>query len=279
MPEGAGPRLPSARESEESTIVVDGNGTHWTTVALGEIDSTNNEARRRVASGAIEKPTLIRADRQTAGRGRGANAWWSDAGSLTFSLVFAPDHFGLRSHQLPRVAIATAVGLIEAMEQGRLLPPGVLGIRWPNDIESIDGKKLGGILPEAIRNPRGADFLIVGIGLNVSTDLDAAPPAVQALATSIQRLGGVPVDVETFLATALRCLDSAMTDLATEDARLFDCWRSRDLLLGRRARVVVGERTLEGRGRGIDPEGRLRLELDDGSLESVVAGQVLRENP
>jgi BirA family biotin operon repressor/biotin-[acetyl-CoA-carboxylase] ligase len=176
------------------------------------------------------------------------------------------------------VAIATAVGVIEAVEQLGIVPSGVLGIRWPNDMETVDGKKIGGILPEAIRDPQGAEFLVVGIGLNIATDLDGAPAAVQAMATSIERIGGVPVDVEWLLSTALRCIDSTMTLLATEDASLFESWQARDLLLGRRARVVVGDRTLVGEGRGIDPEGRLWLALEDGSLEPVVAGQVLRES-
>lgn len=253
------------------------NSTDWETIAFDEVDSTNNEARRRVASGTLTVPTLIRTGRQTAGRGRGANTWWSDRGSLTFTLVFAPPHYGLRTEQLPRVAIATAVALIEAIEETRAAPPGILGIRWPNDLESRDGKKLGGILPEAIRDPRGAEFLVVGIGLNVSTNLDAAPPFVRALATSIEALGGAAVDVEAFLATALVCFDRAMTALAAEDTRLAGCWQARDLLFGHRVRVVTGDRTLVGEGRGIDPEGRLWLALDHGSLEAIVAGQVLRD--
>jgi BirA family biotin operon repressor/biotin-[acetyl-CoA-carboxylase] ligase len=248
-------------------------------IVLEEVDSTNNEARRRVAAGTMPRPTLIRAERQTAGRGRGANLWWSDSGSLTFSLVFPPSHYGLRSHQFPRVAIAAAVGVIEAVEQLGVVPPGVLGIRWPNDLESIDGKKLGGILPEAIRDPNGADFLVVGIGLNIATDLDGAPPEVRDMATTIAQLGGVPVDTQWLLSTVLRCMDSVMISLAMEAAALSESWQARDLLLGRRATVLIGDRTLAGQGRGIDAEGRLWLALDDGSLEAVVAGQVLRESP
>jgi BirA family biotin operon repressor/biotin-[acetyl-CoA-carboxylase] ligase len=254
------------------------NWTAWETVALEEVDSTSSEARRRVASRALPRPTLIRAERQNAGRGRGANLWWSDSGSLTFSLVFPPRHYGLQNRQLPRVAIAAAVGVIEAVEQLGVVPPGTLGIRWPNDLESIDGKKLGGILPEAIRDPDGADFLVVGIGLNIATDLNGAPPAIQEMATTVERLGGVPVDVEWLLGTMLRCIDSVMVSLAAEAPALSESWQARDLLLGKRATVLIGERTLVGEGRGIDAEGRLWLALDDGTLEAVVAGRVLRQS-
>jgi biotin-(acetyl-CoA carboxylase) ligase len=74
-------------------------------------------------------------------------------------------------------------------------------------------------------------------------------------------------------------MDSVMISLAMEAAALSESWQARDLLLGRRATVLIGDRTLVGQGRGIDAEGRLWLALDDGSLEAVVAGQVLRESP
>src|SRR4051812_44868731 len=51
------------------------------------IDSTNDLARSLAGSGQVALPMLVQADRQTRGRGRGRNTWWSDAGSLTFSLA------------------------------------------------------------------------------------------------------------------------------------------------------------------------------------------------
>ena len=59
-------------------------------VHVEEVDSTNDLARRLVEAGSIEVPALVLADKQTQGRGQGANTWWSDDGSLTFSLVIDP---------------------------------------------------------------------------------------------------------------------------------------------------------------------------------------------
>ncbi|HEX8199227.1 MAG TPA: biotin--[acetyl-CoA-carboxylase] ligase, partial [Isosphaeraceae bacterium] len=63
--------------------------------------STNDLARELLAEGATELPLVVRADRQTRGRGRGAHLWWSDTGSLTFTLGIDPAAHGLRAEHEP----------------------------------------------------------------------------------------------------------------------------------------------------------------------------------
>src|SRR3989442_439204 len=130
------------------------------------VDSTSDLARRLLLEGSAELPMVVRADRQTRGRGRGAHAWWSDAGSLTFTIGIDPAAHGLRSEHEPRLALAAAVAVIDAL--GPVLTSGTPGIRWPNDIE-VAGRKLGGILPERVAGPAGTR-LVIGIGLNLTTD-------------------------------------------------------------------------------------------------------------
>src|SRR3954454_17924932 len=62
---------------------------------FGEIDSTSDQAKRMLVDGSIEAPALVWADRQTRGRGQGSNDWWSDAGSLTATVVLDPSDLGL----------------------------------------------------------------------------------------------------------------------------------------------------------------------------------------
>ena len=53
-----------------------------------ETDSTNTRAIELLASSeSVATPCLVYAESQSAGRGRGANQWWSASGSLTFSLI------------------------------------------------------------------------------------------------------------------------------------------------------------------------------------------------
>src|SRR5207237_728418 len=103
--------------------------------------------------------------------------WWSDGGSLTFTIALDPSAHGLRSEHEPRLALATAVAIIDAIASWGLSE--VPGIRWPNDIE-VGGRKLGGILPERLDTPMGPRLLI-GIGVNVASQMADAPEAVRRM--------------------------------------------------------------------------------------------------
>ena len=140
-------------------------------------------ARLILREGSHELPLAVWAQRQTSGRGRGENQWWSDEGSLTFTIALAPESHGLLVHQEPRLALMTAVAVIEAIETLGLPAQGI-GIRWPNDIE-VGGRKLGGILPERVEMDKG-HRLLLGVGLNVLTRVDLAPPAVGRMAMSLR---------------------------------------------------------------------------------------------
>ena len=152
---------------------------------LAEVDSTNDLARRLLAEGPDRLPMLIWADRQTRGRGQGSNDWWSDAGSLTATVILDPSEFGLSRAQESMVALTVASAVVFAI---RARYPGCQpGVRWPNDID-LGGGKLGGILPERVEAAEGPRLLI-GIGLNVQTQLGNAPPEVRQDRENAQGLG------------------------------------------------------------------------------------------
>jgi BirA family biotin operon repressor/biotin-[acetyl-CoA-carboxylase] ligase len=240
-------------------------------------DSTNDLAREIVTRDAEPPlPMLVLADRQTRGRGRGANRWWSDAGSLTFTVALDPAAHGLRPEQVPRSALAAAVATIAALEAGGWLPAGAAGIRWPNDIEIAD-RKLAGLLAEQVETPRGPRLLL-GIGVNVSTDVEVAPPDVQVLATSLLRERTYPVPLApptVVLAPILAALEKALSDLARESPALAAMWRSLDRLRDRAVWVDLGDRVVRGVGAGIDGDGRLLLATETGVV-SLAGGRVLR---
>ena len=118
-----------------------------------EVDSTNDWAKRLIHDDALgATPALVWADGQTRGRGQGSNTWWSDAGSLTASVVVDPEALGLAIAVRPRVALGVAAAMVDAVEE--LAPGTFAGIRWPNDVE-VAGRKLGGVLVEGVAGPRG----------------------------------------------------------------------------------------------------------------------------
>jgi BirA family biotin operon repressor/biotin-[acetyl-CoA-carboxylase] ligase len=246
-----------------------------TLVRLDIIDSTNDHARRLLLASGVELPLLVLARRQTAGRGRGSHEWWSDAGSLTFTIALDPAAHGLRPEHEPKLALAAAVAVVEAIEA---VATGAvpLGIRWPNDVEAA-GRKLGGILPERVETDDGPR-LMIGIGLNVATRLDEAPAAIRVMATSIEALRAGPVEPGGLLDAILHRFGRGLGELACDAPALVGRWARLDTLEGQRIRIDFGSRVVAGIGRGIAPDGGLRLETPEG-IVTLHGGQVLRESP
>lgn len=129
------------------------------------LDSTNNEAKRETANGKTDKPLLIISEEQTLGRGRNGRNFYSPKGTgLYFSLVTSP-----KSDLTSAVGITSyaAVCVVEAIKE---LTGTDTKIKWVNDIY-LDGKKLCGILTEAVSDFETGTVsnIIIGIGINLKT--------------------------------------------------------------------------------------------------------------
>ncbi len=129
---------------------------------FGEIDSTNNEAKRRLGAN-DQRDCLLVADRQTGGRGRMGHTFFSPAGTgiyMTLSLELnAP------LYHPERITLAAAVAVVRVLQP---LLKDKLQLKWVNDI-FYRGKKIAGILSEAISDLETGliQHVIVGIGMNI----------------------------------------------------------------------------------------------------------------
>ncbi len=247
-------------------------------IVLDEVDSTNDEARRRLVSNVRPAPPFsILARRQTAGRGRGRNTWYSDEGSLIATTAFDPRSVGLRPEHEPRLALAFAACLLRRIEEkfGAELGTNRLGIRWPNDLES-GGRKFGGILPERV-DLEGGHVILFGVGLNLTTNLDQAPREVHRLATTLDSLTSyrVPEPLLRLAVDTHPALSEAVDRLARDDSSLASDWEMRDTLRGVPVSAILPNRNLEGVGAGIDAEGRLHVAHEHG-VDVLTGGVILR---
>jgi BirA family biotin operon repressor/biotin-[acetyl-CoA-carboxylase] ligase len=246
-------------------------------LVLDELESTNDLARSMLHRDSYPLPLAIWARRQTSGRGRGGNLWWSDDGSLTFSIALDPAAHSLRIDQEPRLALMTAVAVIEATSTLGVNAPGI-GIRWPNDVE-FEGRKLGGILPERV-DTGGGHRLLIGIGLNILTRIDYAPEPIQQMATSLSAIQDQPLEpsvLPRFLATILTHFERELYRLAEDDPELADRWDRLNLLRDQVVSIVLGPRVIRGKVLQIDPQGALCVH-DGQQLHSLFGGQVLRDH-
>ncbi len=210
-----------------------------------EVDSTQRVARQLAVAGAHHGDAVI-SQAQTAGRGRLGRVWASNPGeNLLMSVVLRPP---VPLAEAPLLTLGAAAGLAVAF--------GLL-VKWPNDLVTREGRKVGGILAELETRGEGIDFVILGLGLNVNQAV--FPDGVNG--TSLRALGdGTPLEVSDVGDTALR----AILAWCSHPARL-DQWRSRSHTLGRRVRIAGKE----GVATGLRDDGAL---LVDGA--PVLAGEV-----
>jgi BirA family biotin operon repressor/biotin-[acetyl-CoA-carboxylase] ligase len=225
-----------------------------------EIGSTNDRAAELARQPSLDCPFLVLAARQTAGRGRGSNRWWSAPGGLTFSLVLEARQSGLPVERWPQIALAAGAAVCEAIEQA--IPNAAVGLKWPNDVY-LSGKKASGILVEAPST--GTGRLLVGIGVNVNNSFVNAPAELQPLATSMTDVARRPFDSTAVLLAILARFDVCLSNLVGNQRELFERWRTRCLLSGKRVRLSSGSRRVTGVCRGIDETGRLVLVTPEGT--------------
>ncbi len=205
----------------------------------------------------------IRADRQTAGRGRLGREWESPPGNLYASVLTRLQPTDPPAATLGFVA---AVALHQTLKTLAPVAGKTLFIKWPNDIVS-DGAKLSGILLE-----RTGDAVVTGFGVNLARHPDLADRKT----TSLLALSGDAIAPAAFLDT-----------LAPVYARIVDQWRMQGVEevlsawhacahpLGTALAVSLPDSArLEGAYDGLAQGGALNLRLADGSVRAIHAGDV-----
>jgi BirA family biotin operon repressor/biotin-[acetyl-CoA-carboxylase] ligase len=130
---------------------------------LDTTDSTQTVARFLAEQGAAHG-TLVWAGRQTAGRGRLSRRWDSGPGGLYVSLILRPN---FKPETLARLSLAAAGAAAEALADCGIKA----AVKPPNDVIGSRGGRTGkicGILAEASGNSRRVDWLVLGVGINIS---------------------------------------------------------------------------------------------------------------
>lgn len=235
------------------------------------LTSTNDEARRIAAQTPPDLPVLVIADRQTAGRGRGTNRWWTGAGSLACSLLFDAAGRGIERRYYPMIPLAGAVAIVETVAP--LVAPHEAGLHWPNDVFAA-GRKLAGVLVESASDGRQ----IVGIGLNLNNSAATAPRELAGIVTTLADLAGKIHDRTTILLRLLARLDPALDELASAPEQLGRRGDRLCLQRGRRLSIQSGSRQLTGICAGIAADGAIVLDTPSGR-EALYSGVVIQAKP
>jgi BirA family biotin operon repressor/biotin-[acetyl-CoA-carboxylase] ligase len=229
------------------------------------VASTNDQARRLAEAGAADG-TLVWAHRQTQGRGRHGRTWTSPPGNLYVSLVLRPAITPARASQLSLVA---AVALAETVEA--VVPAAAsVTLKWPNDV-LVNNRKAAGILLEAAASASGGlDFVVLGMGVNVTSH----PPDTRYGATDLCAEGAsvtVPALLE-LLARDLRASHERWLSDGFQPVRA--AWLARARGLGAPIEVRLGNTLISGSFADLDDDGAMIIEGTGGRRQRVTAGDV-----
>ena len=210
-------------------------------VELLETTTSTLDVAHRMAGEGAPAGTLIIANEQTAGRGRGGKSWASGPGAgLWLTLIERPaDTSGLDVLSL-RVGLAAA----RALDRFAAEP---IRVKWPNDL-FIEYGKLAGILVEARWRERSLEWVAIGLGINVRS-----PDGVQGSAWLEPDTNRI--DVLTELIPGVRAAVAETGPLRKSEMEEF---AARDLARGRRCVAPA-----LGRVAGITPDGELLVTLAD----------------
>lgn len=235
-----------------------------------ETDSTHPRAEELATSG-VPEGTIVIAERQTAGRGRNGRSWYSKSkDSIYLSMILRPEYAPAK---VQGVTLMTAVSVYEALSDIYDLP---FFIKWPNDI-LINGKKTAGILTTMNSSEKKVNHVVVGIGINVNTDISLMPGEIRYLATSLFHESGKREHRTKVLKTFLESFEKnymLFTNGKFQD--IVNAWVQYSGLPGKLIEITITNKIIEGKVIGIDNNGYLLIESKNGILHKVISGEITK---
>ena len=234
-----------------------------------ETGSTNADLTAAARAGAPPGTVLI-TDYQSAGRGRLGRTWTAPPGtSIAMSVLVRPDIESSRWTWVPLlagIAVADGVRAVAGL-------PAVL--KWPNDV-LVGGRKLCGILAERVETPLGP-ACVVGMGINVGLQqADLPTETATSLAIAAAEAGSAVPGRTAVIAAVLAELELLVRrwEAVGDDTAAVRGYVERSDTIGRRIRVELGQRIVEGVAEAVDHDGRLVVRTDAGT-EVLGAGDVV----
>ncbi len=234
------------------------------------VDSTNSEALR-LASSVPSGDFVIVTREQTGGRGQKGNSWVSVEENLHMSILLTSSA-NPASH--PQLSFLAANALYEAInflakKQGVNLD---IKLKWPNDV-LVGGRKIAGILLESI-SFNGKNYVVIGFGANV---MEAPKIDAGYKTTSLLDEGIVLNHADEFMNILVNKFDRLYAQWFVQGnfIKTRKDWLRRAYNLKKIITMDDGSRRISGIFKGIDLDGAMILQLNDGQLCTINSGTIV----
>ena len=236
---------------------------------FASLESTNITAKGLAISG-VEHGTTIIAESQTAGRGRYDRKYFSPPGhGIYMSVILRP----AQRHWIETPTLVTsyaAISVCEAIETATGKKP---RIKWVNDI-FLDGKKICGILTEAVSDFESGNiqWIVVGIGINFARPDAGFPDDIKHIAGAIFP-DGAPTTTRNRLAAEVINQITAF-ERRYNLKEMLEEYKKRLNMLGQKVTITGSNGSYEAFAIDIDDTGRLIVKKDNGEVFALSAGEV-----
>lgn len=207
------------------------------------------------------------AEYQRAGQGRRGKIWQSPPMSNIYCSVNR--RFSCSMADMSGFSLAAAVMIVDAL---RAINIEGLSLKWPNDIW-LNDKKCAGLLIQLRGESSGPCDVTLGFGINVSMSKQAGQGIDQAW-TALSLESDSSFDRNIIMGNILNSLIHGYKQYELHGFSAFiDRWRDYDGLNGKQISLVLGSRMVEGVAQGVDTDGALLVQQQDG-LNRYHSGEV-----
>jgi len=257
-------------ETLDKDIIIKGLGSSLFSKNLvfhERINSTNALAKELALKDAPEG-TLIIAEEQTAGKGRLDRKWLSPGKeNLLFTILLRPP---LDADNVFLLTMILAVSVIDAVKEMTGID---ILIKWPNDLY-VKEKKLGGILTEFSIKEAIAEYVLLGLGLNVNW-MPGEQDGLMYPAASILAESGLRVSRNELLTRLLKRFEASYErTLSGKTDDLHARWNELSMVIGKDVEIIAQEEVITGKAIAIDRSGALILNNSLGEEMKILSGDV-----
>jgi len=237
-------------------------------VAFEEISSTNFKAKE-LALKNEEHGTIVISQVQKKGRGRFERTWESPEGGLYFSIILKPKIETLKATLLPLIGALSVCNTISSIADL------YVKIKWPNDV-LINGKKVCGILLESESEKNNLKYVILGIGINLNTDMSILSPDIKLISTSISNEIGIKLNYFDFLNKLLINLDKYYKMFVEEKFEsIIKEWKNNSDTIGKKVVIDTSTEKISGTAIDVDESGFLIVKTDVGEIKKITSGDCI----
>jgi len=232
-----------------------------------KIGSTNLKAKE-IAKNNLHGWTVVLANSQSKGYGKGKRFWFSPAGGLYFSLILPK----ISVKKLQLLPFVTAIAVVKTIREKSSLKA---VIKWPNDIlapsyfqKKPAFKKVAGILVENIVGEKSRTS-IAGVGIN--TNIKSFPKYLSPEATSVVKEQGKNVDNKEILSLFLKLFREF---LKKNNREILKEYKKYEILIGRKIRAVVQNKKVPGTVLDFDKDGAIMIKLKEDKIIKILEGSL-----